>query len=387
MAVHKIYMVKNLSPWMMDELLAFADRSSYSLLLLRTPEKKYLNQLDSLKEKGVNIISKPYRFSLSASKLLVVIQVLLRYPAAFLTGYSAVVGWKSLGWFLRLDLKNIPHNASLHAQFATQAALIAFLLKLHRKSIRYSFTFHAYDIYFNNRWFKPLVNHSEHAFSISDYNITYVNEKFRGLPGDRLVVSRLGAFAPGTINPQKDMNNFTIGFLGRFVEKKGVSYLLDAMALLQQQGVDVDLILAGEGPLSDDYRRQMQKEKLDRVKIIGPVHGKTKDAFFKSIHAFVMPSVKLPNDMDGIPVVLMEAVSYGLPVIGTDVSGMKEICINNFNGWLIPERDAVALSNAIRTLSTGSKEYQKFKSNAASVFNMYNIETNSASKLKILGWL
>lgn len=388
MAAKKIYLVKNLSPWMIDELLAFADQTSYSLLLLRAPDKKYHDQLTSLRNKGVEIIDQPYRFKLSLHKLLVAIQVILRYPGAFLAGYSAVVGWKSLAWYLRLNQKYVPLNASLHAQFATQAALIAMFLKLQHKTIRYSFTFHAYDIYFNNRWFKPLVNHSEHAFSISDYNITYVGQKFKGLSAHKLVVSRLGAFCPQpSSTPLPADKAFTIGFLGRFVEKKGVSYLLSAMAILQREGVDVDLVLAGDGPLLDSYRQQIQDDALGRIKLIGSVQGSSKDAFFRNIDAFVMPSVRLPNDMDGIPVVLMEAVSYGLPVIGTDVSGMKEICINDVNGKLIPERDSLALASAIRGISSNKEEYAKFQGNASRVFEQYNIVTNSTGKLRILSWL
>lgn len=387
MASKKVYLVKNLSPWMLDELLAFADLTSYSVLLLRTPESKYTHQLSLLKDKGIEVITNPYRFNISIHKLFIAIRMILSYPAAFLSGYSAVVGWKALVWFLRLDERSIAPDANLHAQFATQPALIALLLKLQRRSITYTFTFHAYDIYFNNRWFNPLVNHSEHAFSISDYNINYVKQKFRGLAADRLIVSRLGAFAPANAVPSHSSVPFTIGFLGRFVEKKGVSYLLDAMAILRDKQVPVQLFLAGDGPLTESYQQQIKNESLANVKLIGPVHAETKTAFFKSIHAFVMPSVKLHSDMDGIPVVLMEAVSYNLPVIATDVSGMKEICFDGYNGRLISERDAAALASAILELATNSNEYQKFQSNAGDVFKEYNIQTNSLKKLKIQGWL
>ena len=96
MASEKVYLVKNLSPWMLDELLAFADLTSYTVLLLRAPESKYAHQLSLLRNKGIQIITNPYRFNLSIHKLFIALRMILRYPAAFMSGYSAVVGWKSL---------------------------------------------------------------------------------------------------------------------------------------------------------------------------------------------------------------------------------------------------------------------------------------------------
>ena len=77
----------------------------------------------------------------------------------------------------------------------------------------------------------------------------------------------------------------------------------------------------------------------DRIFFVGKVKGESKDEFFRNLDAFVLPSISLKNDQDGIPVVLMEAIAYGLPLISTNVSGIPEICINNFNGYLIEEKN------------------------------------------------
>ena len=66
------------------------------------------------------------------------------------------------------------------------------LKKYYNRNVEYSFTFHAHDIYFNNRWFTTLVNNSQNAFSISDYNLKYVNDKYKNINPGKLKLARLG---------------------------------------------------------------------------------------------------------------------------------------------------------------------------------------------------
>src|SRR5690606_33187949 len=110
---------------------------------------------------------------------------------------SFVVGIKSIWWLIKTDDIYLSKPVSIHAQFATQPALIAMLLKeYHRHTkIDYFFTFHAYDIFFHNKWFTKLVNNSKKCFSISDYNIKYVLQKYKGLDTSKIEISRLGAFS------------------------------------------------------------------------------------------------------------------------------------------------------------------------------------------------
>jgi glycosyltransferase involved in cell wall biosynthesis len=66
---------------------------------------------------------------------------------------------------------------------------------------------------------------------------------------------------------------------------------------------------------------------------------------------FVLPSMVASNgDRDGIPNVLLEAMSVGVPVVSTPVSGIPEVIRNGFNGLLVPERDSVTLANAVLQL-------------------------------------
>ena len=111
-----------------------------------------------------------------------------------------------------------------------------------------------------------------------------------------------------------------------------------------------------------------------------------KEDFFKTLDAFVLPAIIVPNDMDGIPVVLMEAISYGLPLISTEISGIPEICIDNYNGYLIEEKNVSKIVNAIINLNKNKKLRDKFSLNSIKLSNDYNIKINSKNKIVNLGW-
>ena len=125
--------------------------------------------------------------------------------------------------------------------------------------------------------------------------------------------------------------------------------MLKAMLELKRRGYEnIRLILAGDGSLKNEFLEFIDLNKLDdSVRYVGKIKREEKQDFFNSLDAFVLPSIALKNDQDGIPVVLMEAIAYSLPIISTDVSGIPEICRHQYNGHLVPERDVDALVNSI----------------------------------------
>jgi glycosyltransferase involved in cell wall biosynthesis len=233
------------------------------------------------------------------------------------------------------------------------------------------------------------VNNSKKCFSISKYNIGYVTNKYRGLDKSKLELSRLGAFSNASNHGVKIKTAFfRIGFISWFVEKKGIKYLLEAMKNIAGKNRNIKLILAGDGPLKDEIEQFIALNKLsDCIQYVGKLNHDEKSKFFLNLDAFVLPAITLEKDKDGIPVVLMEAISYGLPIISTAVSGIPEICINNFNGFLIPEKNVPALIKAISFLYNNQFMINRFSRNSLQLFSNYNIERNSYLKLKRLNWI
>lgn len=357
------YIVKSLAPWMIDELLVFSTLTKFDLILLREQDEFYSQSLKQLENNGVTIYIKPFKYNSITSKLSIIFSFLMQNMKNFRLNYNSVIGLKSIVWFLKFDIKLFSSKSKIHAQFATQAALISVLLKMYYKNKpQVSITFHAYDIYNNNTWFKYLVEHCQWAYSISNFNIKYVSDNY--IKSNKIILSRLGVFRKEN-HVQKTNKIFTLGLLSWFVEKKGIIYLLSAIKLLKENGYsDIKLILAGDGPLKVDYLKYIEENNLEKyITYIGVIQGNDKRNFYESLDVFVLPSIKLKNDQDGIPVVLMEAIAYSLPIISTNISGIPEICVDNYNGALIKERDVNAIYHAILQLYNDKKNRTTFAKN------------------------
>ena len=389
--MERVYLIKNPNTWMLDELIVFSQHVQFKVIFLRQPGAFYEDRLTQLRQNGIDIVVCPFSKAPNISKLLFCLRFSIRNLACFLSWYSFIVGIKSLWWFCLLEDQYFKKPVSIHAQFATQPALVSLLLsKYHSSSkIDYFFTFHAYDIFFYNRWFVKLVNNSRMCFSISEYNLNYVQEKYKGLDRSKLELSRLGAFASSQHHQAKaSSEEFRIGFISWFVEKKGIQYLLEAMKIIAARNRNIKLVIAGDGPLRSSIEAYIASNNLgNSITYIGKLNEHEKASFFTSIDALVLPAVTLRNDKDGIPVVLMEAISFGLPIISTNISGIPEICINNYNGFLIPEKNVNALVNAITTLSSDRKTAHRYSENSYQLYSKYNLDTNSYSKLKKLEWI
>lgn len=386
----KIYLVKNLSPWMADEILAFSMVTRFRLILLRQPKDFLKTRLKEIEGNGIEIIYKPFKYNYIFKKIFFLTRFVFANFSSLLIAYSSVIGWKSVFWFLKLDLKLFSTVSSIHAQFATQPAIISLMLKKYFKDkINYSFTFHAYDIYFNNKWLKELINESYVSFSISEFNIQYVLNKYKGLNSSKIKLSRLGVFSPEEIKKENGYNEqLVIGFLSWFVEKKGIKYLMEAIKTIREkwQG-DFRFILAGDGPLKAEMLDFVSDNNLQNVvSFTGMLDSNSKHKFYTAIDVFILPSIAVKNDQDGIPVVLMEAISYGLPIISTNISGIPEICIENFNGLLIEEKSIKQICESIRILSEDNLLLKQFSMNSLQVAQKYNIIDNSSEKLKYLSW-
>ncbi len=382
------YIVKNLAPWMLDELLAFSEFAKFDLILLREQKDFYLPGLEKLKQKGINVYIKPFKNKFNYYKFKMVVNYVFRNLLNFFPGFNFAIGVKGIIWFLRLDSDLFDGNSKIHAQFATQATIVAQLIKeFYTGKPEYSFTFHAHDIYFENKWFKRMVLNSRNAFSISEYNINYVKGHFD--ISDKVKLSRLGVFCNLIDKKEKKKvrEGFRMGLISWFMPKKGIIYLLQAIKQLRDEGFEnFKLILAGDGPLKDEIKEFIKIHNLEEVNYVGQLDNKQKIEFFKDLDVFVLPSISLENDQDGIPVVLMEAIAYELPIISTNISGIPEICINEYNGFLIEEKNSRQIVDKIRLLRDDDLRRDKFSKRSLRLSEEYDIRINSLKKIQLLNW-
>ena len=174
----------------------------------------------------------------------------------------------------------------------------------------------------------------------------------RGFPTEKLRVIRLGVELPNDDPaPRTEASPPQIVFVGRFVEKKGISHLVAAARQLAGQGQPVRLLLIGDGPLMAKLRRKTRD--LPDVTFTGWIPNEEVRRHIRSAAAVCVPSIAAQGgDMDGLPTVILEAMADGVPVIGSDLAGIGEAVQHGKTGLLVPPASRTALAEAIRSIVT-----------------------------------
>jgi glycosyltransferase involved in cell wall biosynthesis len=134
-------------------------------------------------------------------------------------------------------------------------------------------------------------------------------------------------------------------FLGRLVPEKAPDLLLRAF---QRVGTDHRLVLAGGSSFTDTYVRQLEALAAADPRIImaGAVHGELRDELYTNAAAFVLPS-----NLEGLPLTLLEAASYRLPVVASDIPPHLEVLhVDGPGGRLFPRGDERGLSRALTSV-------------------------------------
>lgn len=154
-------------------------------------------------------------------------------------------------------------------------------------------------------------------------------------------------------NSRKQINgHVTLLTVGRLEEKKGIKYGILAAAKLRKQFPHIHYLIAGDGPLKEELAQLINKLHLqDNVKLLGWMRQDEIINLMQQADIFLAPSVTAPNgEQEGIPVVIMEAMAKGLPVISTLHSGIPEVVVDGVSGFLVQERDVPALSQKLAQL-------------------------------------
>ena len=172
-----------------------------------------------------------------------------------------------------------------------------------------------------------------------------------------------------------DINNYalahhegqakTLIFVGRLDTVKGVSILLSIMPKLINQYPEIELLLVGDGPSRSDLEKSVQENKIEKnVKFLGYRTPDEVSQLLSESQIFVLPSFA-----EGLPVVLMEAMASGLPVVTTRIAGVAELVEHEDNGYLVHAGDTDSLYDSIKILidtpelrkSMGEKGHEKVK--------------------------
>ncbi len=249
----------------------------------------------------------------------------------------------------QLKKANIQH---LHVHFAHIPTDIA-MYATPKVGIGFSVQAHANDLFERGWLLKQKVERSNFFSTISEFNKRLLVGF--GADSNKIHIVRCGvdqSWQP-PVKPTENNEIFTIGTVGRLVEKKGIDTLINAIAVLVRNGRKVCLQIAGDGPLEIKLKQQAASLGLnqDSVRFVGALPHDEVAKFISGLDVFVLSCQKDSNgDMDGIPVVLMEAMLCEVPVISTELSGIPELVVNNISGLTISPENEAELSNAISQL-------------------------------------
>lgn len=186
-----------------------------------------------------------------------------------------------------------------------------------------------------------------------------------GCPADRLVVHPVGIdvarFRP--LSRRRRVGGpLRLLTVARLVEEKGIAYGIRAVAELRRRRPTLEMVydIVGDGPLASDLRALAARLGVEsHVRFLGWADQAELPEIYASGDLFLLPSIRTPSGaQEGAGMVLLEAQAAGLPIIATRVGGIPEVVLEGVSAVLVPERDAVAIADAVEDLVARRGEWE-----------------------------
>jgi glycosyltransferase involved in cell wall biosynthesis len=184
---------------------------------------------------------------------------------------------------------------------------------------------------------------------------SHVRDALDGLLGraSGAVLQPMGAhvysFRREVASPDSPFAGGYLLYVGRFVEKKGVIYLLRAMPRVRRRFPDVGLVLVGYGPLEEELRREVDRLGIgDAVVFAGAQAHDEVVRQLRGCRLAVVPSIiDSRGETEGMPTVVVETMAAGVRVVASAVDGIPDVVRHGENGWLCRQKDPEDLAEKI----------------------------------------
>lgn len=244
----------------------------------------------------------------------------------------------------------------LHGTFGTRTTTLAHVIS-RLTGVEYSFTTHAYDVFRPNPSLVWKTNEASFMRTISRFNRTYIERTYPGIDTSRIRVIHLGVDG-NVIRPKPNgarVRPLRVVAIGSLIEQKGHLVLVRSCDRLRRRQVAFECRIIGEGPIRARLEQEIQSLGLGAaVRLEGDLpHARTM-SHLEEADVFALPCIDMRGrgeHVDGIPVVLMEAMAMGLPVVSTNLSGIPELIDSGRSGLLVPPEDPDRLADAIEQLA------------------------------------
>ena len=173
----------------------------------------------------------------------------------------------------------------------------------------------------------------------------------------------------------EENKNIRLLFLGRITAEKGLDFIVDALQNLKEN-VSFKFIMAGTGPAEKMYVEKFTKILGGSFEFKGIVFGEEKSNLYKTCNIFLLPSL-----FEGLPMSLLESMSFGVVPIVTPVGSMKDVVSNNQNGIIVKDNPATEITNAVSLLAANRVLLQKLSENAAGYIKKHYNPENYITEL------
>ncbi len=242
----------------------------------------------------------------------------------------------------------------VHAHFGTNSAEVVMLARF-LGGPAYSFTVHGPEEFDKPQFLKlrDKVRHAAFVVAISSYGRSQLYRWVDFADWDKVKLVHCGlepAFHENQHVPATDMPRLVC--VGRLCEQKGQLLLVHAVSRLMLSGIDVQLVLAGDGEMRGEIEALLRQSALQHcVHITGWISSEQVREQILAARALILPSFA-----EGLPVVIMEAMALRRPVLSTYVAGIPELVRPGEGGWLIPAGDIDALTETLKQVLAAPRE-------------------------------
>lgn len=295
-----------------------------------------------------------YKDKSGLSQILILLKGLIKY-VSYLT-------------FKKIDIIHI--HASYGNSFYRKL-LFFFIAKIFGKKI--IFHIHSskfYEFYLkSNRLIKFVINKSNLVIVLNQDWYLKLKEKY---PSAKI----MKLYNPINTEKSNGYSSKTAGeylkflFVGFFIKEKGILDLLE-VAKSYKETTTIKFIFCGKGPLDEEIQKQANKNA--NIKNMGWIDGEVKTKMFSDSDIFILPSYN-----EGLPISILEAMKFSLPVVSTNIAGIPEQVEHNFNGYLFTPGDKEGLKTIINKIITlNQQEIDNLRKNSFLSVSKFSVETVS----------
>ncbi len=223
-------------------------------------------------------------------------------------------------------------------------------------------------ILYQKLWVKIFLPSIDRFIAVGNETVRVLREA--NIPAEKIV------FVPNGVDPGKYQENFTRADLekflgedlqdfkilmtsGRLARRKGVAWFI--RNVLPRLPENVIYIVLGDGPDKKNVTDAIKEsDSKNRIRFIGKKSNEVRDMLFHTCDIFVQPNIKIPGDMEGFGISVIEAVYAGIPVIAANLEGLKDAIKDNRNGFLVETGDIEGYVKKINELLSDDAYRQNF---------------------------